>query len=107
VTDTGVGIRAEDQEVIFEEFRQVEGPAGTLQEGTGLGLAITKWLISLHCRLYRSECPGDDAGPDHFEKPFETAEFLRRCGFERACSARRRCMRDLPARRGFLAFVSA
>jgi signal transduction histidine kinase/CheY-like chemotaxis protein len=46
VTDTGVGIRAEDQAVIFEEFRQVEGPAGTTQEGTGLGLAITKRLVA-------------------------------------------------------------
>jgi PAS domain S-box-containing protein len=45
VTDTGVGIRAEDQAVIFEEFRQVEGPAGTTQEGTGLGLAITRRLV--------------------------------------------------------------
>jgi PAS domain S-box-containing protein len=45
VTDTGVGIRAEDQAVIFEEFRQVEGPAGATQEGTGLGLAITKRLV--------------------------------------------------------------
>jgi len=45
VTDTGVGIRIEDQTVIFEEFRQVEGPAGTTQEGTGLGLSITKRLV--------------------------------------------------------------
>jgi signal transduction histidine kinase/DNA-binding response OmpR family regulator len=45
VTDTGVGVRAEDQAVIFEEFRQVEGPAGTTQEGTGLGLAITRRLV--------------------------------------------------------------
>jgi PAS domain S-box-containing protein len=45
VTDTGIGIRSEDQAVIFEEFRQVEGPAGAAQEGTGLGLAITKRLV--------------------------------------------------------------
>jgi|SRR5579862_130983 len=42
VSDTGVGIRPEDQAMIFEEFRQVEG---NTQEGTGLGLAITKRLV--------------------------------------------------------------
>ncbi|HTU41260.1 MAG TPA: response regulator [Candidatus Aquilonibacter sp.] len=45
VTDTGVGIRPEDQAVIFEEFRQVGGPGGNPEEGTGLGLAITKRLV--------------------------------------------------------------
>ncbi len=45
VADTGIGIRPEDQALIFEEFRQVEGTAETIQEGTGLGLAITKRLV--------------------------------------------------------------
>jgi PAS domain S-box-containing protein len=45
VTDTGIGIRPEDQKVVFEEFRQVEGSAGDTQQGTGLGLAITKRLV--------------------------------------------------------------
>lgn len=44
VTDNGIGIRAEDQALVFEEFRQVEGSAGA-HEGTGLGLAITKRLV--------------------------------------------------------------
>ena len=45
VADSGVGIRAEDHAIIFEEFRQVEGPDGSTQEGTGLGLSITKRLV--------------------------------------------------------------
>jgi PAS domain S-box-containing protein len=45
VTDTGIGIRAEDQKIVFEEFRQVEGSADHAPEGTGLGLAITKRLV--------------------------------------------------------------
>ena len=45
VTDTGIGIRPEDQRMIFEEFRQVEGGSAAAQQGTGLGLAITKRLV--------------------------------------------------------------
>jgi len=45
VSDTGIGIRAEDQALIFEEFRQVETNAHAASEGTGLGLAITKRLV--------------------------------------------------------------
>ncbi|HXM20856.1 MAG TPA: response regulator, partial [Terriglobales bacterium] len=45
VADTGIGIRAEDQAMVFEEFRQVEGNTDTVSEGTGLGLAITKRLV--------------------------------------------------------------
>ncbi|MGA7077174.1 MAG: PAS domain S-box protein [Terriglobales bacterium] len=45
VTDTGIGIRSEDQAIIFEEFRQVGGNTAAASEGTGLGLAITKRLV--------------------------------------------------------------
>ncbi len=45
VSDTGIGIRPEDQQVVFEEFRQIDGTSDAAKEGTGLGLAITKRLV--------------------------------------------------------------
>jgi signal transduction histidine kinase len=47
VSDTGVGIASEDQETVFEEFRQV-GTADKKVEGTGLGLALSRKFIELH-----------------------------------------------------------
>jgi len=47
VDDTGVGIAPEDQEAVFEEFRQV-GTADKKVEGTGLGLALSRKFIELH-----------------------------------------------------------
>jgi GAF domain-containing protein len=47
VTDTGVGIAPEDQEAVFEEFRQV-GTADKKVEGTGLGLTLSRKFIELH-----------------------------------------------------------
>jgi signal transduction histidine kinase len=47
VRDTGVGIAPEDQEKVFEEFRQV-GTADKKVEGTGLGLALSRKFVELH-----------------------------------------------------------
>jgi signal transduction histidine kinase len=47
VSDTGIGIAPEDQEAVFEEFRQV-GTAAKKVEGTGLGLALSRRFIELH-----------------------------------------------------------
>jgi two-component system, NtrC family, sensor kinase len=47
VTDTGVGIAPEDQQAVFEEFRQV-GTADKKVEGTGLGLALSRRFVELH-----------------------------------------------------------
>jgi len=46
VSDTGVGISADEQTRIFEEFYQVG--SGKTQEGTGLGLALSRRLVELH-----------------------------------------------------------
>jgi len=47
VSDTGVGIAPEDQEKVFEEFRQV-GTADKKVEGTGLGLTLCRKFVELH-----------------------------------------------------------
>ncbi len=48
VKDTGIGIKPEHIEVIFDRFRKIEEQEdGYLYRGTGLGLAITKKLVTL------------------------------------------------------------
>ncbi len=47
VADTGIGIAAEDQERIFEEFTQVDNPVQKRVRGTGLGLPLVRKLAAL------------------------------------------------------------
>lgn len=47
IADTGMGIRVEDLEQLFQPFRQIEAAPGKQREGTGLGLAICRRLAEL------------------------------------------------------------
>jgi signal transduction histidine kinase/CheY-like chemotaxis protein len=47
VHDEGIGIAPEHHEMIFEEFRQVDGSVRREFSGTGLGLALVKKFIEL------------------------------------------------------------
>jgi len=48
VSDTGIGIPAEEIDNVFAEFRQVDATVTRQFGGTGLGLSITKRFIEMH-----------------------------------------------------------
>ena len=48
VTDTGVGISAQDRAKLFQPFTQLDASSTRAHSGTGLGLALTNRLIQLH-----------------------------------------------------------
>ena len=59
VEDTGIGIRPEHHELIFQEFAQVDSTASRSHHGTGLGLAIARRLVELHDgRIWVESEPG-------------------------------------------------
>ena len=47
VTDTGIGMKREDMDVIFKPFQQIDSGITRQYEGTGLGLSICKRLVEM------------------------------------------------------------
>jgi PAS domain S-box-containing protein len=48
VTDTGIGIAAEDMGKLFQPFTQIDSALNRKYEGTGLGLSLVKRIVELH-----------------------------------------------------------
>ncbi|HET7853032.1 MAG TPA: GAF domain-containing protein [Candidatus Methylomirabilis sp.] len=62
VSDTGIGIRAEDIPKLFQPFTQVDASLARRYQGTGLGLALTKRLVELHGGQIWAESEGEGKG---------------------------------------------
>ena len=48
VTDTGIGIPADQLGKVFDRFHRIDNIEGRSQEGTGIGLALVKELVKIH-----------------------------------------------------------
>jgi len=73
VADTGVGIAPEDQEAVFEEFRQVGTADKTWRIG-GLGLALSRKFIELHGGKIRGKSQAGEASAFTFTVPVRRGE---------------------------------
>ncbi|MFB6280154.1 MAG: ATP-binding protein, partial [Salinibacter sp.] len=74
VADTGPGIPEDEQEQIFDRFRQVDDTSTRPEEGAGIGLAFAKDLVDLHGGTLTLDSAGGEGttvtarfprGPDH------------------------------------------
>ena len=73
VSDTGIGIAPEDQDLVFEEFRQVGGGYARTAEGTGLGLTLTRRFVEMHGGRIWVESEVDKGSAFTFTLPLEPA----------------------------------
>jgi signal transduction histidine kinase len=62
VSDTGIGLKHDDLERIFNPFEQVENSANRRFQGTGLGLSLTRILVELHGGRIWARSEGPDKG---------------------------------------------
>ena len=62
VSDTGIGLPADQLERIFDRFAQVDTSATRRHEGTGIGLSLCKELVELHGGRIWAESPGPGGG---------------------------------------------
>lgn len=74
VSDTGIGIPPDKQQMIFERFAQVEHGSNRLYGGTGLGLSIVKGLVGLLGGEISLESELEKGTTFYFSIPYKTSQ---------------------------------
>ncbi len=74
VIDTGIGIAEEEQQLIFEKFKQASNNKENHYSGTGLGLVITKKLVELQNGTIQLKSRLNEGSRFSIEIPFERCD---------------------------------
>jgi len=74
IEDSGIGIKQEDLDIIFDEFRQLDNPETKSYRGTGLGLPISRHYIEMHGGLLWAESEPGKGSTFIFEIPLKAEE---------------------------------
>lgn len=75
VSDSGIGMRPEDQDRIFQAFEQLDSSSSRRAQGTGLGLALVSKLVEISGGRVWVESPGTGKGSTfRFTFPFLKAQ---------------------------------
>lgn len=77
VIDTGIGIKSEDLDKIFDKFAQADVSTTRQYEGTGLGLSIVRGLVALHKGMVWAESEVGKGSTFHVLLPFRKEVFER------------------------------
>jgi len=74
VSDTGIGMSAEDKDKIFDRFFQAETSAPILNQGSGIGLSIAKEFVKMHGGDISVQSEFGKGSTFIIELPFSTTE---------------------------------
>jgi len=66
IEDTGIGIKEQDLQRIFDPFEQAESSLSRRFQGTGLGLSLTRSMVELHGGKIWAESEGEGKGARFF-----------------------------------------
>jgi signal transduction histidine kinase len=66
IEDSGIGIKKEDLQRIFDPFEQADNSPSRRFEGTGLGLSLTRRMVELHGGKIWAESEGEEKGTRFF-----------------------------------------